>query len=603
MAVMKNMREYTKTILIILVLTFIGTIIFDWGMNITGLRTGQGVIGKVNGEEITTVEFDRAFANQIEAYRKQTGSDDVSESQMDYLRNQVWESLVRDKLIKQTLQEKGIQASDAEILYRIYNDPPEFLKNEKTFQNEQQQFDMALYRAALNNKSLAPQWRPVEEYIRYTLPYEKFQDLLQANVRVTEDEIKKEYLKQNQTVEVKYIFFDPNNFSNTPIEISDAMINQYYNQHKEEFKEDEKRQIQYVIFSTTATPADSAEQRELAQDLIARLSDGEDFAELAETYSEDPGSKDKGGDLGYFSKGSMVKPFEDAAFSATVGDIVGPVQSRFGLHIIKVEDKRTQNDKEEVKARHILLKFEASEKTRNKARDEALYLAEEAQVRPFAEVAKEMHVKIDSTDFFAKGGGFIPGLGLNKSASQFIFANEIDKTSNIEESPQGYFVLNVIAIQKGRIKKAADVKDDIKNKLLIEKRKELAGQAAQKTYEKIQSGVSFEDAALQDSLAVKNSGAFNRGGFVPGVGRDPQFIGAAFALKNLNDVSNPVAGTRGYYLLQLIQKTEFDSADFESKKEGIRQQVIQRKQGQVFASWYANVKAQADIKDYRDKYF
>jgi len=600
MAVMENMREYTKTVLVIVVLAFVGTIIFDWGMDITGRSTRRGVIGKINGQEITAVEFERNFANQLEAYRKQTGSDEVSESQMDYLRNQVWESLVRDALIQQTLQKKGIQASNAEILYRIYNDPPEFLKNDKTFQNDQQQFDMALYQAALNNKSIAPQWRPVEEYIRYTLPYEKFQDLLQANVRVTEDEIKREYLKQNQNAEVKYIFFDPNQFASAQVEISDAMIMQYYEEHNEEFKEDEKRQIQYVIFLSAATPADSAEQRDLAQDLIARLNDGEDFAELAETYSEDPGSKDKGGDLGYFGRDAMVKPFEDAAFSANVGETVGPVQSRFGLHIIKVEDKRTQNGKEEVKARHILLKFEASERTRNKARDEALYLAEEAQVRPFAEVVKEMHVKIDSTDFFAKGGGFIPGLGLNKSASHFIFANAVGKTSTVEESPQGYFVLNVIAVQKERIKKVEEVKDIIKNKLLVEKRKELAGQAAQKTYEKIQSGVSFEDAAARDSLSVKNSGVFNRGGFVPGVGRDPQFIGAAFALKNLNDISKPVAGARGYYLLQLTQKTEFDAADFESKKDGMRLQLIQRKQSQVFANWYANVKAKADIKDYRD---
>lgn len=603
MAVMQNMREFTKTGLIILVLAFVGTIIFDWGMDITGLSRKQGVIGEVNGVEIPAVQFEQMYAAELDAYRKRTGQDEVSESQIQFIRNQVWDNMVRDILVQEAIQEKGIKATNAEIVYRIFNDPPDFLKNQEAFQNENKQFDMALYQAALNNDNLADQWRSIEEYLRASIPGEKLVQQLQSTVRITEDEIKQEYLAQNQSAEVKYLFFDPNTYRDEKIEIGDEQIKSYYNEHKDEFEEEEKRKIQYVMFTTTPTPEDTAAQWELAQQLIEQIQAGDDFAELAEIYSGDPGSKDKGGDLGFFGKGAMVQEFEEAAFSAKGGEVVGPIKTRFGLHIIKVEDKRVQNGKEEVKARHILLKFDASEKTKNRARDDASYLAAEANHRPFAEIARELNVKIDTTAFFAKGTGFIPGVGLNVSASNFVFANSVGKTGGPEETPQGYLVFNIVAIQPKRIKPLADVSESIKERLAADKRKELAGEAAQKVYEKIQSGATFEQAATEAGLdEVKTSGPFTRSGFVPGVGRDATFIGAAFSLE-VNEVSKPVSGARGYYLLQLTQKSEFDAADFASKKESLKQQLLSQKQNQVFTDWYNSLKEQAKIKDYRERFF
>ncbi|HEX9655117.1 MAG TPA: peptidylprolyl isomerase, partial [bacterium] len=547
--------------------------------------------------------FERVFAAELDSYRKRTGQDEVSDRQIQDLRNQVWESMVRDVLMQRAIQEKGITAYDAEIVYRIFNDPPPFLRNQEAFQNENKQFDMARYQAALNNNELAQQWRAIEDYLRASLPGEKLMQRLQSSVRVTEDEIKHEYLKQNQKAEVKYIFCDPNTYRDQTIEISDDMIKSYYNNHKDEFQEEEKRKIQYVIFSTTATPEDSAAQWETARQLIQQIQAGEDFTELAALYSTDPGSKDKGGDLGFFGKGAMVAEFENAAFAAKAGDVVGPVKSRFGLHVIKVEDKRVQEGKEEVHARHILLKFEPSEKTKNKARDDATYLATEAQNRSFAEIVKELNAKIDTSAFFAKGSGFIPGVGLNVSASNFIFANSEGKIGNVEEVPQGFLVFNIAGIQSERIKPLADVSQNIKDKLSADKRKEMAGQAAQKVYDKIQSGAAFDEAATEAGLEVKSSGPFARSGFVPGIGRDAKFIGSAFGLQQINDVSKPVDGTRGYYLLQLTQKTEFDASDLASKRENIKQQLLSEKQNQVFTNWYQSLKEKAKIEDYRDRYY
>ena len=152
-----------------------------------------------------------------------------------------------------------------------------------------------------------------------------------------------------------------------------------------------------------------------ALELLADLKRPEgDFAKLAQENSEDKGSAAKGGDVGFFGRGMMVKPFEDAAFAAQPGEIVGPVQSPFGLHIIKVEAKKTENNAEQVQARHILLKFNASEETMRLAAQNARFFSEAAQEKPFDEVVKLENLKVDTTNFFP-AGGFIPGLPECKS--------------------------------------------------------------------------------------------------------------------------------------------------------------------------------------------
>ncbi|RMD94677.1 MAG: hypothetical protein D6813_01775 [Calditrichaeota bacterium] len=605
MPVMQNMREYTKIILIILVLAFIGTIVFDWGMNILGLKQPRGIIGEVNGVEITDKQFYEAYANRLDQYRNQTKTE-PTESQLEYLRNQVWEDLVQDILIRQELEKRGIRAYDAEIVYRIFNMPPDILKKTPGFQNDKKQFDMAKYQAALNNPANAQLWKQVEDYLRITIPREDLQQRLQSTVHVTDDMVKREYLKQNQKVKVKYIFIPQSRFIKENIEIADATIQKYYDEHKDEFREEEKRKIQYVIFPLKTSAEDSAEVRKEAEELMERLKEGEDFAELAEIYSDDPGTRDKGGDLGFFGKGEMVKPFEDAVFSAKPGEIVGPVETQFGLHIIKVEERKIEKGKPKVHARHILLKFQPSEKSREQIQDDAYLFADEVKTRPFEEVAKEFKkydLKVQTSAFFPKGSGFVPGIGLNKQVSNFIFKSDVGTVGEVEETPQGFFVYKIVDIQKERIKPLEEVKTLIKNKLLMQKRMEMARDLAQKVYDKIQNGSSFEEVAKQDSLELKTTEEFTRSGVVPGVGREPRFIGAAFALEKPGQVSHPVEGTRGYYIIQLIQKSPFDQKDFEAKKESIRQELIQRKLTQVFTQWYANLKAKAEIKDYRDRYF
>jgi parvulin-like peptidyl-prolyl isomerase len=458
---------------------------------------------------------------------------------------------------------------------------------------------------AANDPRATAQLLQIENAVRMSLPREKLSQRLEATVRVTENELKREYLKKNQTARVKYVFFDPKEVANSNFEAGQDAIQTYYNEHKEEFRQPEKRQIQYATFPVTPTAEDSVSQYEFAEELLMRLEEGEEFSKLAEIYSEDQGTKTKGGDLGFFKRGAMVKAFEEAAFGADKGETVGPVKSPFGLHIIKVEDKKGSGENLEVKARHILLKFEPSTKTRNRARDNADRMAYEAETGSMEAVASRLGVEIQTSDYFPKGSGFVPGLGPDMRVSNAIFRAQTDEVGDVVQNRQdAYFVYKVVGIQKERIEPLAEVRTTIEEALLSEFQMEKTREQAEAFRTKLrQEGVSLEEAAQQDSLEVKTTDNFNRGGYVSGVGREGEFIGTAFGLQEAGEVSGPVQATRGYYIIELLEKSEFNTDNFNAQKPALREQLISQKRSQIFGLWYAKMREESDIEDNRSRFY
>ena len=242
------------------------------------------------------------------------------------------------------------------------------------------------YREALNNPGV--DWAEVENYIRLAKPSQKVQNIITSTARVTLKEIEKQIILTETKGQADYIVSKPGNFSNIPVNNTDDEIKSYYNAHKEDFLDQEKCKLKYAAFRITTTQKDTQTVLEEAKSLIDRIKSGEDFSDLAKEYSHDP-TAENGGSLGYFAKGDMVKEFEDASFSAKKGDVIGPVKTIFGYHIIKISDiKKNRRGKiDSVKASHILLKVEPSMETINNAKYAAADFSEEAKSSGFKKAA------------------------------------------------------------------------------------------------------------------------------------------------------------------------------------------------------------------------
>ncbi len=265
-------------------------------------------------------------------------------------------------------------------------------------------------------------------------------------------------------------------------------------------------------------------------------------------------------------------------------------------------DKRTRDNKEELKASHILFKFTPSRRTTEQARDDAEYLVEQAQSEPFSELVTELGDSVRTTGLFVKGL-FVPGIGRNESIVNFTFANNVGSIGPIIELDEGLLVFRVSEIKKESLKPLDEVRTLIENKLLNDERMAKAGELASRVHEDIRSGTPFEEAAVADSLEVTETEPFTRSGSVTGVGRDASFIGAAFALDEVGEVSAPVKGTRGYYIIKLLEKDAFDEADYNAKKDQLAAQLRQRRASQAFTQWYTDIREKAEIKDYRARYY
>jgi peptidyl-prolyl cis-trans isomerase C len=167
---------------------------------------------------------------------------------------------------------------------------------------------------------------------------------------VISDLAKAQGFDKKPEIKEQLLFFTDNYLANEylkrevaqKVTVSDADVKSYYEDHKEEFRTPEMVKASHILVKVdrSASEEEKKKAKEKATDILNKAKSGEDFAKLASELSDDPGSKTKGGDLGFFAKGRMVKPFEDAAFSLKPGEISGLVESQYGFHIIKVEEKK-----------------------------------------------------------------------------------------------------------------------------------------------------------------------------------------------------------------------------------------------------------------------
>ena len=344
--------------------------------------------------------------------------------------------------------------------------------------------------------------------------------------------------------------------------------------------------------------ADSNKIISKAKDVLAKARRGEDFAKLARENSQDYTTAYQGGEIGWISKNGWEKPLTDAAFKAGKGQIIGPLRGKLGWHIIKVLAK----DNREVKILDLAMKIKSSSETIDKAYEKAqdfIYLAKD---EGFEKAASIMNIQIRETPEFNKGS-YIPGLGLSDALSSFAWNNKLDAISEPIRLRNEIVVAKVSKIRDENMRSYEEVVPALRAMTLKEKKMNLLREQVDKFYNKLTPNADIISVAKSiPGVEAKNTGPFKPVDMIPGIGRDPAFIGTALSLQPGN-ISKPFEGENGYYIIKLISRTEFDTLKYNSEKDAIYRQKLQEKQHRTFSEWLQAMREQAKIIDNRSLYY
>ncbi|PSQ75086.1 MAG: peptidylprolyl isomerase [Bacteroidetes bacterium QH_9_64_21] len=343
----------------------------------------------------------------------------------------------------------------------------------------------------------------------------------------------------------------------------------------------------HILLKTDQADSELLGRLQALQDTIA--SGDASFAEMARKYSDDQ-SASEGGDLGWFSEGSMVDAFEDAAFGAEPGSLVGPVRSEFGYHLIRVEAVAS----EAVQIADVAYSLRPSQSTLSDKEatlgDLAYFAEEEGNFRDEAErlglTVQDVQVETDQSS--------IPGIGQSPELSRFLESASTGDISDVLELDDKFVVARVTSVTPEGYRSFEEVKEQIRPQVALQKKRAVQTNRMQRAL----SQNDFE--ALPDVLNTQmrtESGIDFSTNTAPGLGQEPRFVGTVFGLDE-GETSGVVEGSNAAFVVQTTQKNTPPPLT-EQRRSQIRQQLLKQRQKEVSSDWIAALKEDATIEDNR----
>ena len=431
---MQTLRKNAKFFLWFVLIAFILTIFALWGMQgAVGSGKNPEILAKIGSEEITYSLLSAAWNNKREELYNE--GIQVTEELEKSTKKEILDQIINHKLLLKHASVLGISASDEEVGSQIRSYP--------AFSTKEGGFDKNLYLNFLNSSRIRPE--EFEHEQREQIIAYKLRNQLIAAVKPGSEELKELYLKRARAVKGDYVYFNYSSFIDS-VKIEEEKMKDYYALNKQKYEKPERVKASHILIMADASPSsptgltDEAAKK-LAETILKDLNSGSSFSSLAKKYSSDPGSKEKGGDLGWFERGMMVKEFEDTAFTLKKGGLSGIVKTQFGYHIIKCEDRDAGFEPTYEKVRkEILLEMQ---------KKEGLSLAEKKAVefselikkgKDFSETAKEINTAVKSTPYFTLEG--LKEIESESFAGTVLNLNK-GETSSIIKGPSGYYIFSL----------------------------------------------------------------------------------------------------------------------------------------------------------------
>ncbi len=562
----------------------------------------EPIVAQVDGTEITERELDRRARNYRDTLRARLGAsyrpDLISE---EVLRAQMREQLIDERVLLSTANDWKLRMKDQSVAA--------FIRAIPSFQRDGQ-FDTDLYEVALRNQGLnRPMFetnvrqdmvmnqiraavrssaftteheiaeavrleRQERELLYAVIPAEQFED----DVDVT-DQALQAYYEENQSlylvpeeVSVQYLTLDIAELT-TQVEVDDAQLRNYFKQHETEFRVPEERKMRHILVKLEEGADADAEARALekATALKRRIDAGEDFAVVAEAESGDPGSAQKGGDLGWVEPGMMVEAFDNAGFELDVGVLSEPVRTEFGYHLIEVTEVKSGGEAGFESVRSEVEKAFRRVEAENRFYDNAERLATLAyeNAGSLAPAAEQLGLEIRTTKPFSRASA-PPELNSPKVLRAAFSADVLENGNNsevIEITPERAVVLRVLDHSPEHYKPFAEVREQVEKAYRGAKAAEATAAAGQEALDQLaKGGGSLKDLAEAKGWKLEQPGKIARSAtMVP-----RSIVNTAFSLNAPADGAVTYGGSRlgnGYAIIELGGVTDGQVAELDEDEK------------------------------------
>ena len=621
------MRKHAKSWGITVIIGAICVVFAFWGI---GSYTDQTitVVATVNGESISTAEFEQAYRQLITQAQERFG-DMLTEEllQAMNLKAQAMQRVVDERLIYQQAKAMGVDVSTVDIEKEILR-RPEFQVDGV--------FNKQRYREMLGRFGYSP--GQYESLIRKDLVARNVVMLISTFARVSTSEAMEFFHMIKDKLDLNYVVFTPDNFRDQ-VKPTPEEVKAFYEEHKEKYRVPAKVKVSYLAFRPNdyldkvqvtdneitdlyeiyrdkyshpeqvkaghillrfpaeATDEQKAEIKARAEEVLKRAKAGEDFAALAKETSEDTNTAEKGGELGWFDRSQMVKSFADAAFGLEKGAISDLVETEYGWHIIKVEDHRDAGyiPLDEVKAE--ITEQLKKEKSKEMAADLAEGVYDEISLsHDFDAVVKRLKLSPITTLFFTADEDLSES-GLDPKFNQAAIVLDKGEISPLVELPDGMYILKGEDRQESFIPPLEDVIGAVEEDTASEQALRKAQEAAKAFLDKAVKEGDFTKAAEAAELTVETTGPFTRYESVPKIGSDRQLTGDLFGLNVPGQIApNIYRGEAGYYAVSLAGLEPASEQEFEDNKDRLVASLLDGKGQNYVDQWLKTIREQAEIK-------
>ena len=618
------MRRHRKALqigLLVVIAAFVASL-FVFGA--TGSRGGgdpRDTVATVNGEVIPIERYQRRYKSYMEAYA-QIYRDRFSPEMAERLGlpQQVVGDLVQEALIVQRAGAEGLVITDEELNARIHAIP--------AFQ-ENGRFSLKRYQEILKLRGFSA--AGFEGEIRRELTRAKVENAVRSGVKVSETELEQAFRLRREEVRVAWALIElPSIVAATGA--TDEEIAAYLAQHPDEFRQPDRRRVQYVTISardfvtpvsdadvekyyhehaaefesprqahaahilarvgeTGGSEADDKARGKIA-DAIRRAKAGEDFAKLAKELSDDPGSASRGGDLGFVGKGEVVPQFEQALFALKKGEVSAePVRTPFGFHAIKVFEVK-EGGRKPLKEAAAAIKSKLSAEAAERAAK-----AKADQIRPPLQAAKDFVAE-------AKKLGLRPiettmarvdrvaGLAAPDPLEEAAFGLSIGGTSAPVATPVGLVVLKSVEAIPAGVPPVAEIKDKVTASVKRQKAETAAMERAKQLAADARAG-DFGAVAKKAGATAGETPRFSR---AKPAERLPGDAMLAALQTPAGQLSAPVKAQQGYYVLKVLERVAPDMGGLQAERDKLLKEILAQKQSLAWESWLAGARANAKIE-------